>query len=464
LSKQLNSITQNKYEKIQDYAARVELALYRLLSEMTKDKTDAESITITKVWTSQAQNIFIDGLDFQIRTVLRAMKLDSLEEMIKAALEEEQALGNLKPKFEKTNMTTFSKPKCFNCEGYGHLSKDCRRPRKSTSNAGGNTSTFIKKEYSTSSSTMLCNYCKKPGHIVKDCRKLKYNNEKKSKSGEGSSTSTDIKTIGDLKNNQVLMCKNRGKQIIELVKNQVKVHSQSFKSNENTFLIDTGADLNLIKISAVNNNVPIELKTSKLQGIHETPIITLGIIKINLQINDNSYFDTIFHVVDDKFPIVVSGILGTPFFINNDMTLNLKKGEMIINVICIPPRSNNVVPIKFYDDKLNNNDIIIDRKNISDTLWLGTTLSMCTDRTIYANVINISENSVNLQVAQLANMNWELYTNSSEMKKQESAYESITSIKYFETNSVGQSLDIDFTDRIKTIIEQLITDHLNQEE
>ncbi|CAI6373810.1 unnamed protein product [Macrosiphum euphorbiae] len=61
-------------------------------------------------------------------------------------------------------------------------------------------------------------------------------------------------------------------------------------------------------------------------------------------------------------------------------------------------------------------------------------------------------------------MNWELYTNSSEMKKQESAYESITSIKYFETNSVGQSLDIDFTDRNKTIIEQLITDHLNQEE
>ncbi|CAI6373796.1 unnamed protein product [Macrosiphum euphorbiae] len=259
LSKQLNSITQNKYEKIQDYAARVELALYRLLSEMTKDKTDAESITITKVWTSQAQNIFIDGLDFQIRTVLRAMKLDSLEEMIKAALEEEQALGNLKPKFEKTNMTTFSKPKCFNCEGYGHLSKDCRKPRKSTSNAGGNTSTFIKKEYSTSSSTMLCNYYKEPGHIVKDCRKLKYNNEKKSKSGEGSSTSTDIKTIGDLKNNQVLMCKNRGKQIIELVKNQIKVHSQSFKSNENTFVIDIGADLNLIKISAVNNNDRIDL-------------------------------------------------------------------------------------------------------------------------------------------------------------------------------------------------------------
>jgi len=35
LSKQLNSITQNKFEKVQDYAAWVELALYRLVTEIT---------------------------------------------------------------------------------------------------------------------------------------------------------------------------------------------------------------------------------------------------------------------------------------------------------------------------------------------------------------------------------------------------------------------------------------------
>jgi len=173
------------------------------------------------------------------------------------------------------------------------------------------------------------------------------------------------------------------------------------------------------------------MKISKLQG-HETPIATLGIIKINLRINDNFYYDTIFHVVQDKFPIVVSGILGT-FFIHNYVTLNLKKGEMVLNaehnkrnVICIPPRSNNVVPIQLDDEKLNNNDIIINRKNLSDTLWIGTTLSTCIDNTVYANVINISENNVNLEAAQLVNINWELYTNSSEIKKQEHVYEPIT--------------------------------------
>jgi len=36
---------------------------------MTKDKTITENRTITKVLTSQAQNIFVDCYNFQIRTV-----------------------------------------------------------------------------------------------------------------------------------------------------------------------------------------------------------------------------------------------------------------------------------------------------------------------------------------------------------------------------------------------------------
>jgi len=82
LSKQLNSITQNKNNKFRTMQQGVELALYRLVNVMTKDKTLVQSRTITEVLTSQAQHIFVDGLFFQIRTVLRAMKLSNLEDMI----------------------------------------------------------------------------------------------------------------------------------------------------------------------------------------------------------------------------------------------------------------------------------------------------------------------------------------------------------------------------------------------
>ncbi|KAL4153808.1 hypothetical protein QTP88_001641 [Uroleucon formosanum] len=110
----------NKFEKVQDYAARVELDLYRLVNEETKDKTVTESRTITKVLTLQAQNIFVEGLYFQIRMVLRVMRVNSFKEMIKAALEEEQALENLKPKYVNKNANIYSKPKCYNCDNVGH--------------------------------------------------------------------------------------------------------------------------------------------------------------------------------------------------------------------------------------------------------------------------------------------------------------------------------------------------------
>jgi len=85
LTKQLTSITQGKFEKVTDYAARVELTLYPLTNEMTKGAE--ESKIISSLLTSQAQTIFVDGLFHSIRTVLKAMQLKTLNEMIKAALE-----------------------------------------------------------------------------------------------------------------------------------------------------------------------------------------------------------------------------------------------------------------------------------------------------------------------------------------------------------------------------------------
>jgi len=43
LSKQLNSIIQNESEKVQDYVAIVELALYWLINKMTKNASKEES-------------------------------------------------------------------------------------------------------------------------------------------------------------------------------------------------------------------------------------------------------------------------------------------------------------------------------------------------------------------------------------------------------------------------------------
>jgi len=86
------------------------------------------------------------------------MKLETLE-MIKAALEEEQASEIMKPKLENNSYT--KKFKCYNYEGIGHLSRDCKKPKKD--NAEIKKESEIKKEYSVSKTTLICNYCRKPG-------------------------------------------------------------------------------------------------------------------------------------------------------------------------------------------------------------------------------------------------------------------------------------------------------------
>ncbi|CAI6376049.1 unnamed protein product [Macrosiphum euphorbiae] len=120
------------------------------------------------------------------------------------------------------------------------------------------------------------------------------------------------------------------KEVISINSNQIKIESNALMGKENLFLIDTGADLNIIKLSLIKDNVPVETTTT-LIGINENSIKTLFIIKINLTIDKNNYYDTIFHVVNDKFPGSMTGILSIPFFSNNDVTLNLRKGEMIID-------------------------------------------------------------------------------------------------------------------------------------
>lgn len=66
------------------------------------------------------------------------------------------------------------------------------------------------------------------------------------------------------------------------------------------------------------------MKQTKSQGIHEKQILTLDIINIALTIKDIT-FVIHFYVVNDEFPVKSSGIIGIPFFHDNDISLNLKK-------------------------------------------------------------------------------------------------------------------------------------------
>lgn len=89
-------------------------------------------------------------------------------------------------------------------------------------------------------------------------------------------------------------------------------------------LIDTGADINLIRKSLVEHipnwrNDPIEI-----QGIAGDIKMTLGQLKLNIYLNNRRH-KTTFHIVDDEMLGVHDAFLGTGFIVQRGLVLDFRR-------------------------------------------------------------------------------------------------------------------------------------------
>jgi hypothetical protein len=96
--------------------------------------------------------------------------------------------------------------------------------------------------------------------------------------------------------------------------------------------VDTGADLNIIKIDSLNDDVIVDTHNQhKLQGISGQLVQTIGSTWLTLDIgNQNRQFE--FHIVPSSFPTPQDGIVGKPFLQGNAQytVINLGKNEITL--------------------------------------------------------------------------------------------------------------------------------------
>ena len=71
---------------------------------------------------------------------------------------------------QSPNWSNDGKPKCFNCNKYGHMGKDCRLPKKKKIGTNGGTKKF---DNSKGNKEFECFNCGTKGHYAKNCRKPK---------------------------------------------------------------------------------------------------------------------------------------------------------------------------------------------------------------------------------------------------------------------------------------------------
>ncbi|KAL4156115.1 hypothetical protein QTP88_000150 [Uroleucon formosanum] len=237
-----------KNERIQDFAGRIEKIYHELTYALTIGKNATESKIIAQTIQGQASSVFMSGVHPAINTILEARAVTTFELAVVIAMEKERNFEDRKSGYDKNkNKNIKNKIKCNRCNKMGHYANECYS--KVTASSGFRNPTYndIKKE--NTGQVKFCKYCRKTNHDIKDCRKRIFNENKKKQEGGYTPSNETNRTAGEIQNNV--------RVIKQMNEEHITCESDNFEPRNINFLIDSGADMNLIKITAVEKNVVV---------------------------------------------------------------------------------------------------------------------------------------------------------------------------------------------------------------
>ncbi|KAF0747216.1 Retrovirus-related Pol polyprotein [Aphis craccivora] len=224
-------------------------------------------------------------------------------------------------------------------------------------------------------------------------------------------------------------------------------------------LVDTGADLNIIKINTLSDEVIVNTHDRhQLQGINGHLVKTIGSTWLNLDMSNfmsdvsvkNKLSETKFQVVPSSFPIEGDGILGKPFLKENKIIIDVER-EVITypedTTTTIPSRSEVIIPIRVSAElEAKSCNILIHAQNINEHIICGNVLNEIKQNQLLIAVINPTENSQDIKIPSLNELSHETFE--------------IVPIKYTKNKEVPKNAN----NRIQPLKENLRCDHMNNEE
>jgi len=144
-------------------------------------------------------------------------------------------------------------------------------------------------------------------------------------------------------------------------------------------LLDTGAELNLIKLNTLQDDVQVsDKKIYNMQGINDKLVSTLGSTVLTVSI-DNETYETEFQVVDSTFPIVGDGILRNPFLKANRIIIDIGKEELSTrneNSNVIPARSELIIPVHVNTNESSSHNVLIHAQELNKNILCGNVLNI----------------------------------------------------------------------------------------
>lgn len=490
---------QNYNETVTDYTRRTELLKYLLIENLCRDKDNSEKKNINKIISDQTLTNYIEGFRHPLKMYIKARTYETFEDCSQKALEEERILNHNKNKinnFSDKNNRSFKNNysydgqnphkniiKCQICQKIGHSAAMCRNKQR------------VMYQYETTPpdqfTNIVCRYCKKIGHDIQKCRKRmqanernKFQNDYKTnnnfKSNPRNATRTNITgqpaihsltadnkaastTLADnttLPTVANIYCLNTYQ--VSLTDNHVRLKCHNSKRGYLDLMVDTGSDVNIIKVNHLYSNIHFDDKQIiSLSGIGASTINTLGTIRLHLE---NHPEPTIFHIVPKDFPIPSEGIIGKSFLKQNKSIIDFGKNRMLVTPsnendsqcnsnenfnFTLAPRTETIVSMKV--NQINCN-FIVEKSNVREALVGNTLTTPCSKGIIKFPILNPSEHSVKLNNNDLSNIKVSLFEDNID---QTAVCNSNISEQIFSIYSPQQRVEL---------ISNVKTDHLNREE
>lgn len=442
LQLEMNSARQRKDEDVRAFSERLNNILSSLAIQMTENKDKAVKSAIYDVLEQQRHNAFIEGLRQPIKFLMKAKNIKIHEDAVEAAVLEEiniindretQEYFGLKVK-DYREYKKDSRPKCNNCNKMGHETSNCYFKKTSF-----NKNNFVKNSRNVHVKTIVtCHYCGKPGHVQAKCFKKQRDEENKNSSNKQNlkdKIPSNIKA-GELKTVQV------GRITDDRKHECVEIQLSDTISSSICLLLDTGADISIIKLNQLDNDAEIIRNTEKIiTGISEDPVKTIGITNLSVKFNNKEIVHP-FQVVYDTFPLRSNGILGRDFMCKYKANIDYNKGLLqiedtqwklvpYINKITLAPRTETVICSKTH----SVGEGVVFSRELQPGIQLGSSVTRAFKGKCLVPVTNMTEDKVDIEIPEV-----KLYK--------------VDTHQYEQVNN----------NREKEIIKQLRTAHMNNEE
>lgn len=215
-------------------------------------------------------------------------------------------------------------------------------------------------------------------------------------------------------------------------------------------LVDTGAELNIIKITSLEDHILIDTnKQQRLQGITNEITNTIGSTWLDVLVGKNS-FKAEFFVVDSDFPIPGDGIVGEPFLMETQAVIDIGQGELSFpdkTTMELRARCETLVPVCVNDPEMESKGIIIHAQPITDNVSCGNVLNNIINQQLLISVINTSDEACTINIPKLEELAYEIVN--------EASVKHVSGIK---------EITINQSDRIEQINKTLRMEHMSTEE